>query len=104
MGGIEIKNEEGILNINTGEIIIPSITGNIEISAYTEVAAYYTVTYELTNINKGLAPDKIINEGTPSYLASFVPKDGLLINPYLTTATMGNQDITNLMEAIDDGY
>lgn len=103
MNGIEIKDE--VLNLETGEIIIPKVIGNIEISAYTETAAYYTVTYELTNITKGsTAVDKIVNEGTPSYAkTTFVPtNENLLINPYLTKVTMGGQTIP--VELVDNKY
>lgn len=103
MGNQDITDE--VLNLETGEIIISKVIGNIEISAYTEAAAYYTVTYELINIAKGsTAVDKIVNEGTPSYAkTTFVPaNEDLLVNPYLTKVTMGGNTIP--VELVDNKY
>lgn len=94
-----------VLNLDTGEIIIPKVTGNIKISAYTEIAAYYKVDYsQLVNIKRSsTAVEEIPNEGTPTYKATFTPaNEDLLINPYLTKITMGGQVIP--VELVDNKY
>lgn len=103
MDNQEITDE--VLNLDTGEIIIPKVTGNIKISAYTEIAAYYKVDYsQLVNIKRSsTAVEEIPNEGTPTYKATFTPaSEDLLINPYLTKITMGEQTIP--VELIDNKY
>lgn len=108
MNNVDITNDDGILTFNadatSGEIVIPHVTGNIKISAYTNEAAYYVVTYNLTNINKSsTAVDKVLNEGVPTYKATFVPiNDDLLINPYLTSVTMSGQTIP--VTLVDNKY
>ena len=104
----DITDEEGVLKLaadgSKGEIFISKVTGDIEIEASTNVVAFYNVEYRLVNIPEGSgAVKEIPNVGTPTYNVTFRPvSEDLLINPYLTSITMGGKVVP--VELIDNAY
>jgi hypothetical protein len=68
------------------------------------VVAFYNVDYRLTNFPKDLeAVKEIPNVGTPTYNVTFRPaSEDLLINPYLTSITMGGKTVP--VELKDNAY
>lgn len=76
---------------NNGNINIPSVTGNISISASAAVAPTYTVTNNLTNVTNNNQAT-VVTSGT-SYNATLTAASGYQITS--ATVTMGGVDITS---------
>lgn len=94
MGEKELKDDPNVFNIKTGKITISPISDDITISATTDIAEYYTVIYELTNVSKSPNAVSKVYTSSPIYdTTTFNADDDLFINPYLTKVTMGGTNV-----------
>lgn len=91
---------EGVYNAETGEITIPNVTGNIEITAEAIDNRYYTVTVDAKHLTYDKDAIKPVKAGYPLNTIIFTPEKGYKL-PTTAKVTMGGRELTAIEYAYD---
>lgn len=89
-----------VYDAKTGNITIPNVTGNIEITAEAIDNRYYTVTVDAKNLTYDKDAIKPIKAGYPLNTIIFTPKEGYKL-PTTAKVTMGGRELTAIEYAYD---
>lgn len=94
--GYQLRNVVGATMVN-GKLVVDSVTSNININVTSE-AVFWTITYNLTNIEKGTPAPNIVRHGENFY-AVLPALDNYSIDPSSISVT--NCESWNSQELID---
>ena len=89
-----------VYDAKTGNITIPNVTGNIEITAEAIDNRYYTVTVDAKHLTYDKDAIKPIKAGYPLNTIIFTPKEGYKL-PTTAKVTMGGRELTAIEYAYD---